>query len=143
MAGRWRVVPHTADLALVVTGDGLEELLQAAALGLWSLGWDRRRVRPRGAWEVEAGGRDREALLVNFLNELIFRHETDRVVWRELDRPEVGEGPEGGLRARATARGEPLCPRHRLRREIKAATLHGLRLRRRGGRLVARIVFDL
>jgi SHS2 domain-containing protein len=143
MPGRWRLIPHTADLALAVTGENLEELLRAAALGLWSVSWDVRRVRPEGTWEITAEGRDAEALLVNFLNELIFRHETDRVVWRELERLAVEEDPGGGLRVRGVAKGQLLGPQHRLRREVKAATLHGLRVARRGGRLSARVVFDL
>jgi len=140
---RWRLVPHTADLALAVTGDSLEDVVRAAALGLWSLSWDRRGVRPEQEWEVEARGRDPESALVNFLNELIFRHETERVVWRDLERVTVGEDPAGGLVLRAVARGEPLRSRHRLRREIKAATLHGLKLARKGKRMAVQVVFDL
>ncbi|MBC7338863.1 MAG: archease [Firmicutes bacterium] len=143
MAGRWRVVPHTADLALAVTGENLEEVLRAAAVGLWSVCWDVRQVRAELTWEITAEGRDVETLLVNFLNELIFQHETGRVVWRELERLTVEEAPGGGLMVRAAVKGEPLGPRHRLRREVKAATLHGLRVTRRGGRLSAQVVFDL
>ncbi|MDI6895361.1 MAG: archease [Bacillota bacterium] len=143
MAGRWRLIPHTADLALAVTGEDLQEVLRAAALGLWSVSWDVRRVCPAQAWEITADGRDAEALLVNFLNELIFHHETGKVVWRELEHLAVEEGPGGGLRMRAVAKGEPLGPQHHLRREVKAATLHGLRVARRGGRLSAQVVFDL
>lgn len=143
MPGGWRLIPHTADLALAVSGENLEEVLRAAALGLWSVSWDVRHVRPEQSWEITAEGRDAETLLVNFLNELIFRHETDRVVWRKLERLVVEEDPGGGLRVRAVAKGEPLGLHHRLRREVKAATLHGLRIARRGGRLRAQVVFDL
>lgn len=138
------MVPHTADLALAVTGENLEEVLRAAALGLWSVSWDVRQVRAERTWEIIAEGRDAETLLVNFLNELIFQHETGRVVWRELERLTVEEeAPGGRLMVRAAVKGEPLGPQHRLRREVKAATLHGLRVARRGGRLSAQVVFDL
>lgn len=143
MAGRWKVIAHTADLALAVSGEGLEEVLRAAALGLWSVCWDVRQVSAERTWEVTAQGRDAESLLVNFLNELIFRHETDRVVWRELEHLAVQGGPGRGLSVRAAVKGEELAARHRLLREVKAATLHGLRLVRRGGRLSARVVFDV
>ena len=143
MAGSWKVVPHTADLALAVKGDTLEDVLEAAALGLWSLGWDRRRVNPQRRWEIRAEGRDAEALLVNFLNELIFRHETDGVVWRDVERLTVEADDSGGLILRAVVRGEPFRPGHRLRREIKAATLHGLAILKKGKKLAAQVVLDL
>lgn len=143
MAGRWRLVPHTADVAVAVTGRDLEEVLRTAALALWSLSWDVRRVRPQQRYEVAAEGRDAETLLVNFLNELIFRHEADRVVWRDLESLAVEERADGGLQVRAVAVGELLRPGHALRREIKAATLHGLRIERRGGKLAAQVIFDL
>lgn len=137
------MVPHTADLAVAITGKGLEEVLRTAALALWSISWDLRRVRPRERYEVAAEGSDAETLLVNFLNELIFRHEADRVVWRELESLVVEERPGGALQVQAAAVGEPIRPGHGLRREVKAATLHGLRIERRGGELAAQVVFDL
>ncbi|MDI7250201.1 MAG: archease [Bacillota bacterium] len=143
MAGRWKVIPHTADLALAVSGESLEDVLRAAALGLWSVSWDVRRVRGERTWDISAEGRDAESLLVNFLNELIFHHETGRVIWRELEHLAVQEQPGSGLRVRAVVKGEALAPHHRLRREVKAATLHGLCIARRGGRLSAQVVFDL
>jgi len=50
----------------------------------------------------------------------------------------------GRASLRARIAGERLDPRrHRICREIKAATFHGLKLRRRRGLWSARIIFDL
>ncbi len=74
--GTYEILEHTADVGIHARGRSLEEAFEAAArglvdiLGVWARGpGDVRRVRP------EAG--DAGALLVDFLNELLFLHETE------------------------------------------------------------------
>lgn len=143
MVAKWKIIPHTADLALQAWGDTWAEAFRAAALGMWSLCWDRKRVRAERPWEVEIEASDPEALLVNFLNEWLYLHEAEQAVWRSLEPLRIEPAPAGGWVLRARAWGEPRRPRHLFRREIKAATWHGVRVEEEDGRVAVRVIFDL
>jgi SHS2 domain-containing protein len=67
---------------------------------------------------------DVEDLLMSWLNELIYLHETDGLVLREF---EIGKFDPASAELEATARGELYEPeRHELELGIKACTFNGL-----------------
>jgi SHS2 domain-containing protein len=67
---------------------------------------------------------DVEDLLMSWLNELIYLHETDGLVLREF---EVGKFDAVSAELEATVRGEAYDPeRHQLELGIKACTFNGL-----------------
>lgn len=82
----WVHVEHTADLALRIFAQGLDELFVNAAQAMFS------QIEPRGTEqgtapverEVRVQGLDRESLLVNWLNELLYLHETRREVYSDF-----------------------------------------------------------
>jgi len=114
------VFEHTADLGIRVTADTLEELFAEAAAGLLEvLTEDPTAVAAGETRELSVAGEDRAALLADWLSELLFAFETQKMLFCEFD---VRIGP-GGLAA--TVRGEPYDPaRHSLAHEIKAVTHH-------------------
>ncbi|HHY94579.1 MAG TPA: archease [Firmicutes bacterium] len=142
MGAGWKVIPHTADVALRAWGDTMEEMFVAAVTGMFSQAWDRRTVIPRSVWEVSASGRDAASLLVNLLNEFLYRHECERVLWRGVESITfVAE--EQDWRVLARVRGETITHRHRLRRELKAATLHGLEVKPTRNGFSVQVIFDV
>ena len=130
---------HTADLGLRVTAGGLDELFAEAACGLTSLlvedpgavGWDDRA-------EIAVSGTEADLLLFDLLAELLFRFETTGFLGREFDVTRT----TGGLLARA--RGEVIEDQpHRLAREVKAITYHGLKVEQQDGRWLAEVIVDI
>ncbi len=86
--------------------------------------------------EVVVRASDRDALLVEWLNELVFRSEVDKCVFPD---PEVLSVSDRELRA--TLRGAPV---EELRTAVKAATMHGLRIEERaGGGVRATVILDV
>lgn len=143
MGSGWKVVPHTADMALRAWGDTIEEMFTAAVTGMFAQAWDRRTVRPHSRWEIEASGHDTASLLVNLLNEFLYRHECDHVLWRYVESVAITEEAEQRWQALACAWGESMRPRHRLGRELKAATLHNLVVRPTRQGFSVQVVFDV
>lgn len=116
---------HTADLAVFATGAAFADALAEVAKGMFSYIADLDTVSARGHIEVEVDSTDPEALVVDWLNELLYRYETERFLPIEFN---VSLDDQGmGLKARCL--GETVDPsRHRINAVVKAATYHGLKV---------------
>lgn len=130
---------HTADVGLRVTAGDLNGLFAEAGRGFfWLTIENLEEVRAVQEITVELESSDLEALLIDWLSELLFRFETEYVVLKEFD------VQVEGTRLRATARGEPLdTERHEVHLNIKAVTYHGLRVERTADGWVAEVIFDI
>lgn len=130
---------HTADLGLRVRAADLNSLFAEAARGLVSMivpNLDDVRLVRRMSFAL-AGSRYDE-LLFDWLNEVLYVFESQRVVLAEFDVHVGGEGLE------AAARGEPLDPaRHQLEHEVKAITYHGLKVEQLDGGWLAEVIVDI
>jgi SHS2 domain-containing protein len=133
--GTYEEIEHTADVALHVRAGSLEALLRSAADGMGALMADPASVPLDAVLEVSVSGDDDEALLVNWLNELLYQFEVSGHVFRDFD---ITLTAEHALRA--IARGGP-SREHR--KHIKAATFNDLRVVRHDGQWDATVVFDI
>lgn len=133
---RYEELDHTADVGIRAHGATLDELFAAAAAGMFSLVADLRKVRAVGEVEVRVKADDLEALMVRWLSELLFLHETQRLLLKEFDVRIDGTSLD------ARARGETIDKkRHELKLNIKAVTYHRLRVDRKAG--LAEVIFDI
>lgn len=118
----YRQLPHTADLAWRLWGAGLPELFENAGRALSATLTDRRYLRRRATREVSLSAGDREALLVDWLNHLLYLFDVDGFLGRDF---QVESLTDERLEARVT--GESFDPnRHPERTAVKAATFHQL-----------------
>lgn len=141
MPAGYEFFEHTADIGAVVRGATLPRLFENAARALFDLLCDRRTVRPRRTVRIVVQGSSLEDLLVRWLSELLYRLETEDLVFSSFAVERVDRLL---FRARGTARGETIDrARHRLRREIKAVTYHQIRLVRGRSAWRVRLVFDV
>lgn len=130
---------HTADLGLRVRAADLNTLFAEAGRGLFSIVVENlEAVRPVQSRDFEIAGSNREYLLFDWLNELLFVCDSERLVLVEFD----VRVTDAGLSA--TGRGEPLDPaRHRLTREIKAITYHQLKVEQTPEGWLAEVIVDI
>jgi SHS2 domain-containing protein len=125
------LLEHTADVGVVATGQTLGEALAWVAKGMLSLIYDLDTVAPRDCLPVSVVSRDREALVVDWLNELLYQYEAAGFLTRECQVSleagiERGRN-QGDTRLEARCWGETLDPaRHRILTVVKAATYHQL-----------------
>lgn len=119
----YQIIGHTADVGIIATGDTFAEALAWVAHGMFSLITDGERLRPRQAVEVTVSSSDGETLVVDWLNELLYRYETEGFLPVEFD----VSVQESASTLTAVCRGEAVdLTRHELRTSVKAATYHGL-----------------
>ena len=133
--GIYEEIGHTADVALRVRAWSFEELLCSAAEGMGALMAEPAGIASDTPTEISVSGDDDEALLVNWLNELLYQHEMSGRVFREFDITLTSEHT-----LRAIARSEPAAAN---RKHIKAATFHDLHIDRHDGQWDVTIVFDI
>lgn len=130
---------HTADIGLRVLAATEEELFRDAGHGLFSLVVDNLdEVRPNLTLTFEITGNDREYLLFDWLNELLYRFETEKWLFTEFDVRLTGDG------LTATATGEHFDDdRHHLSHEVKAVTYHHFKYEQVPDGWLAEVIFDI
>jgi SHS2 domain-containing protein len=152
MAAGHRFEDHTGEVELHIRADALAEVYQEAARAVAQLLLNAVPAPPPEAPPVvvELTARDPATLLVDWVNELIFRTEVEHTVFTEIEAAVseqegggegAGQGGNGaGWRLRATLRGLPDPP---LAGQVKAATLHQARVERAGRGYQANLILDV
>src|SRR5687767_4899340 len=120
----YELFEHTADLGLRAKAADLNTLFADAGLGLFAMIVENlNEVRPARTLNFHLKGGDREYLLFDWLNELLFTFDAEHLLLSEF---KVQVNEEGLV---AEAKGERLdSSRHRLDHEVKAITYHGLKV---------------
>lgn len=142
----FRLVDHTADLAIEATGRTRDEALAEAALGLASVLTGRTDPRHSGAPDREIRfvleAPDADALVVAVLSELLWLHESEDLLWLGggIQVEEVGDM----VRATATGNGLRHDPAVQGRGvEVKAVTYHDLQFARDGDHWRVWVLLDI
>lgn len=135
----FEILDHTADIGLRACGETLSDLFTNAALGLQSIALDMDRVKPAASYPLSATGEDTEALLVNWLNEIIYFLDGERIAFsrfevEQLTDQSITAQGWGGPRDRV---------QHPARLVVKAATYHQLTLTRDPRGWTAEVFFDI
>ena len=115
---------HPADIGFRARGSTLEHLFENCAHALLAIILDPAEIRGSELVTLTAEGSDRESLLVNWLNEVLYYVDTRRFAFGsfavEFPSPE---------QVKAIARYEARDPlRHPVRLSVKAVTYHQLRV---------------
>ncbi len=117
----------------------MAELFENAAAGMAEIGYERDGVAEVESRPIRATAADREALLVNFLDEVLWILDGEGVLLRRVAVDQVSD-----TAVSATAFGEPRDPaRHNIRMLIKAVTYHQLSVRSTPAGWEAEVYFDI
>ena len=130
------LLEHTAEVKLRLLAPSFGELVAEAGRAVARIELAGELPAPTGPWrELEIHSSDREALLVDWLNELIFLAETERWVATDF---EVRNATDTELSVRARGATVETAPAR-----IKAATFHGLEIVPVAGGLATEVIFDV
>ncbi|RMF25326.1 MAG: archease [Cyanobacteria bacterium J083] len=128
-------IDHTADWAYRVRGKNLAELFIQAALGLYSLVGMELKPGERVTRSIQLNAIDTESLLVAWLNELLYLHETESLGFEQIDIEHID-----GTNLKATVIG---APTQQWLKDIKAVTYHNLAIKKIESGLEVTIVLDV
>lgn len=136
---RFRILEHTADIGFEAFGATREEVFANAACALLHLIVDLETIVPREEVTVQAAGADPASLLVNWLSEILYRHDAEGWLFRDL---QVRSLESRSLAA--VARGEKFDPaRHQMKLLVKAITYHQLVLEQTAQGWRAQVYVDI
>lgn len=136
----YEYIGHTADVGLRAHGKTRAEAFENAARGMFDLICDISGVRQRESFPIalESAGGD-ETLLADWLNELLYLHESRGLLFSGFSVEVLEAG-----RLRGEARGERIdSGSHILRAEIKAVTYHMLQIKREQAGWSVQVLFDV
>jgi len=132
---KFKPLDHPSDVGIIAFGKNLKELFENAAFGMFSTMAEMAAVETKISIQLRVTGEDREALLVNWLNELIYHEDAKKLLLNEFTITKISE-----TELEAVARGEKIDPsRHFFYRPIKAATYNQLQIKENQ----ATIIFDV
>jgi SHS2 domain-containing protein len=132
---KYEEIEHTADWALKVSGADLASLFSNAALGMMDLAGVRTVEEAGSRRVIELQAFDREILLVDWLNELVFALEMEQMAFRDIELEITGDRELVG-----TVHAVPLAS---MDKPIKAVTFNELHIQESPEGLETTIVFDV
>lgn len=136
MSASHQYVDHTSEIGLQVQAPSFPELLAEAGRGLARLMLREVPAEAEGETrEIEVSSHDRESLLVDWLNEILYVAETG--LWVPLEF-EVLEATDSRLRVRARGVTVEVSPSM-----VKAATFHGLEVVETADGVSAEVILDV
>ncbi len=138
----FEILEHTTDLKIKAQGKDLAELFKNTATGMFlgSLGQEDIKVKKtvkKSERKLEISADDLKALLVNFLNELIFFSDTYNEIYLDFKFEKISETELKGI-----AYSQPI-PKPGFKAEVKAATFHGLKIKKSKTGYQAEVLFDI
>ncbi len=139
MTADFKILEHTADIGIIAYGEDVNKAFINAAKGLFSLIIDPEEVRVKKSREIMVTAPDREALLVNWLNELIYLLDAEGTLFKNFEIINITE-----TELKAKGYGEKInTKKHHLKREVKAATYHQLKIEQTAEGWRAQVIFDI
>jgi SHS2 domain-containing protein len=134
---KFELIEHTADMGLAAYGKTLAEAFANAAYGMFSIIAELDDVKEKDTRRIEINGDDKEGLLFEWLNSLLYYFDVEGLLFKKFDIIEFDE-----RKLRADCKGEKYDPkRHHLKTGIKSATYYMLEVDKAKNRV--QVIFDV
>jgi SHS2 domain-containing protein len=142
MRRNYKFIDHTADIAVELKGDSLEELFIAGAEAWLVSVTDDIKSEANDLLDINLSAVSKEELLVTFLNELNFFLITKKWLCLSIQSIKIVDDSEGwGLSAELN--GIKIENDIQLKQEIKSVTYHQMEIVEMNGNYSTRVVFDI
>ncbi len=139
---RFELVEHPSDIGFRAYGRDLAEAFGNAALALFEVMVDTGKVEPREEVRVELEAEDEGALLYDWLDRLLYLHDTRNLVMSKFKA--TISPTKGGFKLNARAWGERFDPaKHPERTAVKAMTYHMMKIKRERDKCSVQAVVDI
>lgn len=132
-------INHTADIGIEVKNNNLIQVFIHTAKGMFDIITDIDKISLEKEVRIEINGNSYEDLLIDWLNELLFYYETEKLVFGEFLIDELGPNI-----IKSIVLGENLKQKkHKIKKHIKAATYHNLKIVKENNSWKVVVIFDV
>jgi len=136
---RYKFIDHTADIGIIAFGKDLPETFANSAYAMFDILTDVSKVEGNESFELQVSAHNQDELLITWLDELLFRYETERIV---CNRFVINSLDEKNLSA--TIFYEKInYKKHEIKAEIKNVTYHQLEIKKVRSGWSAQVIFDV
>ena len=95
----FEILEHTADIGFRAHGRTAAELFEAAAAAMVAIALEPETISPRTEYPLTASGEDCESLLVNWLNEVLYWMDGERLAFHHFRVNEMAPNRVSGVGA--------------------------------------------
>jgi len=140
---RFKFLEHTADVYIAAYGRTLEEAYANAGVALFEVMTDTSKVDSKVCEKIEVEGFDKQSLLYNWLEELLYLFEVKNLVFSKIRVQSISKKNDTFILT-AEAWGEPFDPqKHEQRTLVKAVTYSLMEISEENGKYVVKFVLDI
>lgn len=136
----YRFLDHPSEAMIEVTANSEEEVFRDAAVALFEVMTDASKVQPSIEFRIALKSNDRNGLLIDWLNRLIWLHEVEKVFLTQFE-VHLHRNEFWGLEA--TAHGEKIRGDSERRSGVKSATYGMFEWEETGSNHRVRFVLDI
>lgn len=135
----YETIDHTADLGIIVKAPDINGLFSNAARAMTQLMVKGKLGEKRTVRDISLDAEDYPDLMVRWLGEILYLFAGDKLIVDSIEIKDLNP-----TQIKATLSVADFDPkRHRVLREIKAVTYHGISVRKANDEWEARIIFDI
>lgn len=120
-----RFIEHTADIEFEAFGKSLEEAFENAALAMFEIMTNTKKVGSKIKKEIKIESEDLESLLYDFLEQFLIFHDSENLIFSKFKVRKISKNTKYKLEAEVW--GEEFDPKkHESKTLVKAVTYHDL-----------------
>ena len=127
----------TSDVAFEAYGKTLKELLENAALAMFSVVCDIKHIEPKKSMKIELSSDSREDLLYDWLSKLLSQSEINNLFLSKFEVQKINH-----LKLLGIAYGEPMS-QEKSGTVVKGVTYHGFSIKETSAGYKARVTLDI
>ena len=132
----------TADVAIEATGKTLEEAFAEAAVAMFEVQTDTKRIKPTISKEIKIKSEDKKSLLFDWLSKLIYLRDVERMFFSEFD-VKIKE-VDGEFKLVAKAYGEKIdFEKHQSKVEVKGVSYTQMEIEEKPNKCRIIVVLDV
>ena len=139
---KFEIIEHTADIGIEAFGKDKKEVFINIAKGMFEI-IAGKNINSKGnfLYKINITAENLEDLLIAWLNELLYLSEVKLVIFNKFEIEELSDN-----HIKSGIEGIKISPEvHKIKKEIKAVTYHGLEFKKDEGSGLwrARVIFDI
>ena len=136
---KFKFIEHTADIGIEAYGETWEEAFENAALGMFEIMTDTKKIGTKKKMEIMASGEDMKSLLYDFLEQFLILHDSENLVFSKVKIIELNNN-----KLKAEVWGEEFNPdKHEDRTSVKAITYHQMEIIEKDSKKTIRFIVDI
>lgn len=134
---KFEYLPHTSEAKFRAHGKNIVEVFRNSALAMFNILGDTTKVKPKKKIKIKIKSKSLESLLYDFLDELLFLHDTKRIFIHDIKDIKINE-----LELTGIVECDDL-KNYELKSELKAVTYNGMSIKKTDKGYEAVVVVDI